>query len=167
MDISWVYNIDPLLATLLMSMLPVLELRAAIPVAMSSFDISWINIFVVSVVGSFIPAIFIVYFLGPISDFFRKIKLLDRFFDWLFKRTRAKFDKKYALWGNLALMFFVAIPLPGTGVWTGSLAAWLFNFNKKQALVYIAIGTFIAAIIVMLISIGAFKIFDFLIVNRQ
>ena len=88
---------------------------------------------------------------------------MDKFFKWLFARTRAKFDKKYAVWGKLALMFFVAIPLPGTGVWTGSLAAWLFNFNKKHALAYIGLGSILAGILVTLISIGAFTIFDFVL----
>lgn len=163
MDISWVYNINPLLATFLMSMVPVLELRAAIPIAVSSFNLSVYYIFLAAVLGSFVPALVIVYFLGPITKVLRKVKFLDRFFEWLFNRTRAKFNDKYALWGNLALMIFVAIPLPGTGVWTGSLAAWLFNFNKQQSLIYIFLGTLIAGIIVTLASVGAIKIFTSII----
>lgn len=163
MDIAWVYNINPVLATLIMSMLPVLELRASIPIAMASFDLSVPMVLFLSVVGSFAPAPFVIYWLGPISRFLRKNKALDKFFGWLFARTRAKFDKKYALWGNLALMIFVAVPLPGTGVWTGSLAAWLFNFDKKQALLYVGLGTLIAGILVTLVSMGAFKFFDFII----
>ena len=163
MDISWFYNIDPVLATFLLSMLLVFELRAAIPIAIANFDMALWQIFIVSVIGSFIPGIFIVYFLGPISNWFRKEKLFDRFFRWLFARTRAKFDRKYAVWGKLALMLFVAIPLPGTGVWTGSLAAWLFNFNKKESLIYIGLGSLIAGVLVTLISVGAFTIFDFIV----
>jgi uncharacterized membrane protein len=160
MDISWIYNIDPALATFLLSMLPIFELRAAIPIAIANFDLALWQIFAISVIGSFVPAILIIYFLGPVSNWLRKWSVLDKFFTWLFDRTRAKFDKKYAVWGKLALMFFVAIPLPGTGVWTGSLAAWLFNFEKKQSLIYIALGSLLAGILVTLISVGAFKIFD-------
>jgi uncharacterized membrane protein len=163
MDISWVYNIDPALATFLLSMLPIFELRAAIPIAIANFDLALWQIFIVAVIGSYIPGVLIIYFLGPVSNWFRKWKVFDKFFTWLFDRTRAKFDKKYALWGRLALMFFVAIPLPGTGVWTGSLAAWLFNFDKKQSLLYIALGSILAGSLVTLISVGAFKIFDFII----
>lgn len=163
MDIAWIYDINPVVATVLMSMLPVLELRASIPIAMASFDLSIVMILLLAVIGSFIPAIFIIYWLGPITNFLRKNRLLDKFFSWLFERTRAKFDKKYALWGNLALMIFVAVPLPGTGVWTGSLAAWLFNFNKREALFYVGLGTLIAGILVMLVSMGAFKFFEFII----
>ena len=159
MDISWFYNINPVLATLLLSMLPIIELRGAIPLAIANFDLALWQIFTVSVIGSFIPAIFIVYWLGPVSKWFRKWKIFDRFFIWLFDRTRSKFDKKYAAQGKLALMFFVATPLPGTGVWTGSLAAWLFNFDKKQSLIYIALGSILAGVIVVTV----FKIFDFVL----
>jgi len=144
-------------------MIPVLELRAAIPIAVSSFDLSVYHILLASVIGSFVPALVIVYFLGPITKVLRKIKLLDKFFEWLFNRTRAKFNDRYALWGHLALMIFVAVPLPGTGVWTGSLVAWLFNFNKQQSLLYIFLGTLIAGIIVTLVSVGAIKIFTSII----
>jgi len=163
MDISWIYNINSALATFLMSMLPVLELRAAIPIAIANFNIPVIYIFCLAVIGSFIPGVLIVYFLGPISNYLRKWSYLDKFFIWLFARTRAKFDKKYTSWGKLALMLFVAIPLPGTGVWTGSLAAWLFDFNKKEALIYIGLGTVLAGALVTLISMGVITIFNFVV----
>lgn len=163
MDISWIYSINQLLATFLISLIPVLELRAAIPIALASFDLSIAEIFIVSVLGSFLPAIVIVYWLEPISNFLRKFKFFDAFFEGLFKRTRAKFDKKYALGSNVALMLFVGVPLPGTGAWTGALIAWLFNFDKKQALISIALGCVIAGLIVLLASLGVIKIFDFIL----
>lgn len=160
MEISWIYNIHPLVATFLLSILPVFELRAAIPVVMANFDTPLWQIFVVAVLSSIIPGILIIYFLGPISNWLRRWKIFDRFFTALFARTRAKYDKKYAVLSKVALMLFVAIPLPGTGVWTGSLIAWLFNFDKQQALIYISLGSFLAGILVMMISLGAFKIFE-------
>lgn len=163
MNFDFLNNIDPIFATFIMSMLPVAELRVAIPVAMANFDLPLWKILLAAILGSFVPAIVIIYFLGPISTWLRKWKTLDRFFTWLFDRTRHKFDEKYALWGNLALMFFVAIPLPGTGVWTGSLAAWLFGLNKKQALIYIAFGAILAGFLVALVFLGVFKIFDFIL----
>ena len=163
MDISWIYNIDPLLATFLVALIPVLELRASIPIALASFDLTIIQIFTASVLGSFLPAIVIIYWLEPIAKVLRKIKFFDRFFEWLFKRTRAKFDKKYALGSNVALMLFVGVPLPGTGAWTGALIAWLFNFNKIQALISIFLGCVIAGLIVLLASLGVIKVFDFIL----
>lgn len=160
MEISWIYNIHPLVATFLLSILPVFELRAAIPVVMANFDTPLWQIFVVAVLSSIIPGILIIYFLGPISNWLRRWKIFDRFFDALFAKTRAKYDKKYAVLSKVALMLFVAIPLPGTGVWTGSLIAWLFNFDKHQSLIYISLGSFLAGVLVMMISLGAFKIFE-------
>ncbi|MFA6466370.1 MAG: small multi-drug export protein [Patescibacteria group bacterium] len=163
MEISWIYNIHPLVATFLLSILPVFELRAAIPMVMANFDTPLWQIFVVAVLSSIIPGILIVYFLGPISNWLRRWKIFDRFFDALFARTRAKYDKKYAVLSKVALMLFVAIPLPGTGVWTGSLIAWLFNFDKQQSLIYIGLGSFLAGVLVMMISLGAFKIFEIIL----
>lgn len=163
MEISWIYNIHPLVATFLLSILPVFELRAAIPMVMANFNTPLWQIFVVAVLSSIIPGILIVYFLGPISNYLRRWKIFDRFFDALFARTRAKYDKKYAVLSKVALMLFVAIPLPGTGVWTGSLIAWLFNFDKQQSLIYIGLGSFLAGVLVMMISLGAFKIFEIIL----
>lgn len=163
MEISWIYNIHPLLATFLLSILPVFELRAAIPMVMANFNTPLWQIFVVAVLSSIIPGVLIIYFLGPISNWLRRWKIFDRFFDALFARTRAKYDKKYAVLSKVALMLFVAIPLPGTGVWTGSLIAWLFNFDKQQSLIYISLGSFLAGVLVMMISLGAFKIFEIIL----
>ncbi|MBU1203037.1 small multi-drug export protein [Patescibacteria group bacterium] len=162
MDISWIYNIDPRLATFLLAMLPITELRASIPIALGNFGLPVYQAFYLSVIGNFIPAVLIVYFLGPISRWLRKVKIFDKFFVWLFARTRKRFDERYSLWGKISLLVFVAIPLPMTGVWTGSLAAWLFNIKKTDALIFIALGALVAGILVTLISLGAFSIFEFI-----
>ena len=160
MEFSWIYNISPHLATFFLAMLPVTELRASIPIALESFHLPVYQAFILSVVGGYIPGIVIIYYIEPISRWLRKkSKFFDRFFDWLFSRTRKKFNGKYAVWGNLALMLFVAIPLPGTGVWTGSLAAWLFNVKKRDALIFVGLGAILAGVLVTLISLGVINIF--------
>lgn len=163
MDISWIYHIDPRLATFLLAMLPITELRASIPIALGNFHLSIYQAFSLSVIGNLIPAVLIVYFLGPISNFLRKAKIFDRFFSWIFERTRKRFDDKYQVWGKIALMIFVAIPLPMTGVWTGSIAAWLFNIKKRDSIIFISFGAIIAGFVVTLVSLGAFSIFDFIL----
>src|SRR3989339_135184 len=126
--INWFSVFPPQLATTLMAMLPVTELRASIPVALAVYDMPWTEVLVYSLLGDIIPAFFIIPLLGPVSRFLMKYsKVLARFFDYIFERTRNKFTAKYEKYGLLALVVFVAIPLPGTGVWTGSLAAWLFG----------------------------------------
>lgn len=166
MDFSWIYNIAPQWATFWLAMLPIAELRASIPIAIKTFDLPIWQAFSISVVGAFIPGVVIVYLIGPVSKWLRNWKVFDRFFNWLFERTRKRFDKQYSVWGKLTLMIFVAIPLPGTGVWTGSLAAWLFGISKKESLIFIALGAILAGILVTLISLGAFSIFDFLLWNK-
>ena len=161
MDFSWASNLPPQLATFLLAMLPIAELRVSIPLAIEVLDLDIYQAFLFSVLGSFVPAILIIFFIEPVAKFLRSnFKIFDKFFEWLFQRTRRRFADKYKIWGNLALMIFVAIPLPVTGVWTGSLAAWLFGIKRKEALFYIAMGTIIAGIIVSLVSVGFITIFS-------
>lgn len=153
-------NIPPQLATFLIALIPIAELRVAIPVALGVYKLPiWQAIFFASIADIIIAAL-IIYFLGPIHKFLSgKFKRVDKFFDWLFKRTRRKFSGKYETWGNIGLMIFVGIPLPMTGSWTGSIAAWLFGMPKKRSLSYISLGVIISAGIVTLISLGVIKIF--------
>ena len=159
MDLNWINEIHPALATFLLAMLPITELRVSIPVALETFDLPIWQAYVLSVVGDIIPGVLIIYFIGPISRFLRKWRIADKFFVWLFAHTRSRFDAKYKVWGNLALLFFVAIPLPFTGVWTGSVAAWLFGIKKKDSLIYIILGAMLAGVLVTLISLGIFGFF--------
>jgi len=76
-----------------------------------------------------IPIVFLLWFWKYLSENrASKNKLIKKFLDWIFKRTRKRFYKKYSLYGDLALIIFVAIPLPFTGAWTGSIAAFLLEF---------------------------------------
>lgn len=160
---SFLSNISHGLATFLLAMLPMGELRASIPVGLLVFHLPLWQVFILSVLGNMVPAILIVYLLGPISDILRKIKVMDRFFSWLFAHTRKRFDGHYASWGNIALMVFVAIPLPVTGAWTGAAAAWLFGIKKTPAIFFIFCGVLLAGVIVSLVSLGALSLFNFAI----
>lgn len=153
-------DLPPQLATFILAMLPVTELRASIPIGLEAFGLSVYQVFIYSILGNIIPAILIVYYLEPITKFLRKYTWADKFFNWLFARTRKKFTPGYNIWGKVALMFFVAIPLPVTGAWTGSIAAWLFGIEKKQAIIFIFAGVIIAGIVVSLISLGVFSAVD-------
>ena len=153
-------SLPPQLATVLIAMIPVTELRASIPIALGIYKLPvWQAIFFSVIADIFIAAI-IIYFLGPIYRFLSgRFNWLDKFFSWLFKRTRKNFAHKYEVWGKIALMLFVAIPLPITGAWTGSVASWLFGIPRKRSLFYISLGVIISAGIVTLISLGFINIF--------
>lgn len=152
-------DVPPQLATLLIAMIPIGELRGAIPAALGPYNLPVWQAYVFAVIGNMIPVFAIVWLIGPVSDWLRRWKMFDRFFNWLFDRTRKKFYHKHEKWGNLALILFVAIPLPVTGAWTGSLAAWLFGIKKKEAIPLIFIGVLIAGVIVSALSLGVLNIF--------
>lgn len=142
------------LATFIVSMLPIVELRGAIPVGVA-FGLPVWQAAVISVVGNIIPAPFIIAFIRIIMDWLRtKSKTMQKFVAWLEKKgTGPKADKirKAEFWG---LMMFVAVPLPGTGAWTGSLIAALLDIRMKRALPPITLGVVIAGVIVSLATAG-------------
>jgi uncharacterized membrane protein len=142
-------------ATFLIAMTPIGELRAAIPVALAVYKLSWFKAYFWSVFGNMIPVIFILWLFEPISKFLiRRFRIFEKFFGWLFTRTRRKHTKSFEKWGALALIIFVAIPLPMTGGWSGALAAFVFGIPMKRALLLIFLGILIAGVIVILTSLG-------------
>lgn len=163
LDINFVelfQNLPPRLAIVLIAFIPITELRAAIPIGLFVYDMPVWEAFLLPVLADIIVAAIIIYSLGPIYNFFNgRLKIIDRLFNWLLERTRKKFFHKYETWGNIALMIFVAIPLPITGAWTASAASWLFGIPKKRSLFYISLGVIISAVIVTLISLGVGSIF--------
>ncbi len=144
-------GIPPDLVVLIIAMLPIVELRGAIPVAMGFFKMSIPHSFLLCVLGNMIPVPFILLLLGPVSRILSKVKIFDRFFQWLFARTRKRSDtiKKYQ---ELGLIAFIAVPLPVTGAWTGSLAAFLFGLRFWPSLLCALAGVSIAGVIVTTLS---------------
>lgn len=147
--------------TLLIAMIPIAELRGAIPWALAAPPIggglSWQAAYFYAVLGNFIPIIPILLFLEPVSNWLRKYKLFDKFFDWLFARTRSKIQKNIEKYEALGLTLFVAIPLPVTGAWTGAMAAFIFGIKFHKAVACILAGVMIAGVVVTLASMGVIE----------
>ncbi len=132
-------------------MTPIGELRVAIPLGIVFYNLNSSLVYLVATIGNLIPVLFLLLFLGPVSGLLsKKFKLFERFFSWLFKRTRRKYNSKIEKYGVFALPLFVAVPLPITGGWTGSLIAFLFGIPFKKAFPSIAAGIMIAGVIVLL-----------------
>jgi uncharacterized membrane protein len=144
------------LATFVIAMLPVSELRGAIPYAITLGGLSWQEAYVIAVIGNFIPVIPILYFIRPVSEWLRRNRFFDRFFTWLFARTRRK-GKLIEKFEVIGLILFVAIPLPVTGAWTGALAAFLFGVRKRLAIPAIIAGICIAGVVVTLATTGVIR----------
>lgn len=148
--IFWFKNFPPQIATILIAMLPIAELRVALPVALIIYKLPFWSAFFLSILGNMLPVFFIIWWLRPITIFLTKhFKLADRFFSWWFNRVDQKFKKGILKYGiNLALVLFVATPLPLTGAWSGAVASFLFNIQYRRALILIFLGVVIAGIIV-------------------
>lgn len=153
-------NVSPEMAVFFISMIPVAELRASIPIGLTVYKLDVLTTLFYAILGDIIPMLFIIYLIDPVSKFLMKhFKIFNNFFTWLFKRTRIKFEGKYARYGSIALVLFVAIPLPITGSWTGALAAFLFQIPRQKAAILIILGVIIAALVVTFITktaLGAF-----------
>lgn len=141
-------GLSPELAVFITSMLPILELRGALPMAINIFKIPWPKAFLISYIGNLVPVPLILWLLKPIVKLLSKINIFDKFFKWLFERTRRKGNKVIEKYEEIGLLAFVAIPLPGTGAWTGALIAFLFGLDFKKSLLVISLGVLIAGIIV-------------------
>lgn len=143
----------------LMAAMPIIELRGAIPFGMS-LGFSPIHAFFISLAGSLLPVPFIIFGIRPLfmkmSEFH---SALARWIDTLTHKTMVK-GERARRYGFIGLILLVAIPLPGTGVWTGSLAAVLMNLRFKLAFPAIFIGNVIAGLLVMSGSSGLFKLFQ-------
>ncbi|UCG52980.1 MAG: small multi-drug export protein [Candidatus Latescibacterota bacterium] len=143
--------------TFVLAMLPVSELRGAIPYAITVGKMPCQEAYLISVVANFIPVIPILYFIGPVSEFLRRWRPFDRFFTWLFARTRRR-GRLIERFEIIGLVLFVAIPLPVTGAWTGSLAAFLFGVRKRVALPAIFAGICMAGVVVTLAALGVINV---------
>ena len=162
--IEWLSGSPHLLTTVVLAMAPISELRGAIPYAITVAKMPWQEAYVIAVVANFIPTIFILHFIGPVSDYLRRFGSFDRFFNWLFARTRHR-GKMIERFEVLGLILFVAIPLPITGAWTGSLAAFLFGVRKRVAFPAIFLGIMLAGAVVTLASLGVISFWG--IATRQ
>lgn len=147
------------LIVFLTSLLPVLECRGGMILA-KLFGINFFKAFFICYIGNIIPMPFIILFIKEIFKFMKKHNILVGFIEKLEGKTAKNADKilKYKQWGLLA---FVAVPLPGTGGWTGSLFAALLGIDFKKALPIVCLGVFIADLIMSVVTYGAGAIFNF------
>lgn len=144
-----------------LAMVPVIELRGAIPLG-AGLDLPWWVTFLTCVVGNMVPVPFILLFIRQILHWMKKIRHLDKIANWVEEKARKHSHQvtKYATWG---LVLFVGIPLPGTGAWTGALIAAMLDMRLKYALPSIFFGVLIAGFLVTGISYGFLSALSFLL----
>lgn len=145
------------LTVLLTAAMPIIELRGAIPVGIS-LGMSPLHATALSFLGSMIPVPFILFTIRPIFNAMKKTKLLSPIVDKLTSKSMSKSSHGVQKYGAWALIPLVAIPLPGTGVWSGSLAAALLDIRFKWAFPAILVGNLIATLAVVALSNGVSRI---------
>lgn len=154
--IDW---LPPELVVVLIAMLPIVELRGAIPWALhpSGGGLGWREAYLLAVAGNLVPVVPLLAFLGPISTFLSRYRHTRRFFEWLFARTRRR-GRVIQKYRAIGLCMFVSIPLPVTGAWTGTAAAFVFGIPFRYALPAVVAGVLIAGVVVTLASMGVISL---------
>lgn len=139
----------------IVSMIPLLELRGSI-LAAGFMNTSFLPTYIAAVIGNILPIPFILLFIEKIFSWMKKSKHLHAIPVWIEKKAMSKSAQieKYGYWG---LFLFVAIPLPGTGAWTGSLLAVLLGLKPRKSFLFILLGVMTAGLIMSLLSFGIIK----------
>ena len=149
------------LATFLLSMVPIIELRGAVILGAGFGLDPWADL-IVCIIGSFLPVPFILLFIRKILEWMKMRPRFRKIAEKLEKRAE-KNRTKVMRFAGFGLFLFVAIPLPGTGAWTGALVAALMNMRMKYALPAIFFGVVAAGIIMTLASTGVVSFLSFLL----
>lgn len=136
----------------ILSMLPIGEIRLGLPVGLYAMKFGLIKSFLLSALGNMLFIAPALYFMEPVSNYLMRFKWGKKFFDWNFARTKKKAQiiERYEFWG---LMIFVGVPLPMTGAWTGCIAASLFKMKFRYAFLANVLGVIIAGIIVLILCL--------------
>ena len=142
----------------LVSMVPIVELRGAIPIAIDVYHLKLVPSFIICIIGNMVPVPLIYFLARKVLEWGKDKKVIGKFFNWcLIKGERAgnKLQKSIGKKGTFfALLLFVGIPLPGTGAWTGTLAASFLDLDFKRTVIAVVCGVLLAGIIMALFSYG-------------
>ena len=146
------HGVPDWLVVFIISLFPILECRLGMFTAIVLLQMNTFKGFIISFIGNLIPIPFILILINKIFEWLKKIPGICKPIIWLEEHTLKKKDKidKYGIWG---LLLFVAIPLPGTGGWTGALLASLLHLDRKKSFGVIAVGVFIAGLIISVLSL--------------
>lgn len=145
----------PELTTFLLAMTPVGELRAAIPWGLTFGHLSATEVFCLAVAGNILAAALVILILPILTKFARKhFPPLDKLLQKIFTKTRKKHSQNFLRFEEIFLVILVALPLPGSGGYTGALVAWLFGVKPKTAIALISLGIFFAGLLMLGITNG-------------
>ena len=149
--------------TFLISMVPIVELRGAIPFGVMKCEVPWQQAVIISMIGNMLPVPFIFFFARKILEWGKDKPVIGKFFSWCLEKGHHGGEKLKAKAGDngmfWALLLFVGIPLPGTGAWTGTLAASMLDLDFKKSVIAVICGVLLAAAIITLLTVMGFNMF--------
>lgn len=145
---------------LLMSAVPFTELRLTIPLAIA-LGIEPLKAFFLACTGNFLPIIPLLLLLEPMTKIIAKIPILDKILNSIITRTRSK-GEQVEKYGALGLLLFVAVPLPGTGVYSAAILAFLFGIRFWYSFISLTLGMLVAGVVVTLASAGIMEIAQYI-----
>lgn len=150
---------------ILLSLLPISELRGGIPVAVAS-GVGWLPAFIICVAANVLVIIPVFFFLDHVHSYLMRIKIYETLFAMYLGRARKRIEAQLAkyTWEYWVLFLFVAIPFPSTGAYTGCLVAWFLEMDRKKSFITIALGVLAAGIVVTsVVSIASLGFLKFIV----
>ncbi|MFA6427792.1 MAG: small multi-drug export protein [Candidatus Magasanikbacteria bacterium] len=158
----WFSGVSHEWATFLLSMLPLTELRASLPIALTVYKLPVWEAFILTVLGNMVPVAVLLLIIPKLHTWLLHQPLIGKLFKHRLEKAERVFSGKFSKYGAIALVIFVGIPLPMTGAWTGSLIAFIFNIPFRKSFPLIFAGVALAGIIVTLITLFAWEAFQWL-----
>ena len=146
------------LIVFLISMVPLIELRGAIPYAVG-FSLPLVPSYIVAIIGNMLPVPFIFFFGRKLLEWGKDKRFIGGFFRWCLEKGEKagrKLESKAGAGLYVALLLFVGIPLPGTGAWSGTLAASILDMDFKKSVICVMLGVLLAGVIMLAASLGVF-----------
>jgi len=154
--------IKQLFLVFLLTLIPTFELRAGIPygiITLSNIPNAWLWVFIVALITNILLGPIVYFILDKFIHLLRKIKIIDKIYKKKVAHIHKKIFPKTELYGDIALAFFIGIPLPGTGTYTGALAAYILGIKPKRFFLINCVGVLIAAILVTAITLSGSSLF--------
>ncbi len=148
---------------ILVTFIPGLELRASIPYGITVLGMPWIKVVIITFITNILLGPIVYILLNQFVHIVIKINFFNKIYEKFVIRTRHKIENKVEKYGELGLALFIGVPLPGSGVYTGALAAFILGLNFKKFLIATVIGVFIAGILVTIATLTGVGIFEFML----
>ncbi|MFH0867710.1 MAG: small multi-drug export protein [Candidatus Woesearchaeota archaeon] len=155
--------LNSILLIIAVTFIPFLELRASIPYGILILKMPWLPVFIIAVIANIILGPIVYFFLDKVIYIFLRIKFINNIYQNYMGKTQKKIHKYVEKYGSAAVAIFIGIPLPGSGSYSGALAAYIIGLGYKKFIIANLIGVLIAGVIVAIVTLTGATAFDIFI----